>query len=85
MEDPRWIRQDRNNAEVGGKLKQGARSTKISIEERLARLFENDKNGDGRLSRKEYQSQRFGTMDRNNNGFITKKEAAAAFKHFFGN
>ena len=85
MEDPRWIRQDRTNAEVGGKLKQGARGRNISIEERLARLFENDKNGDGRLSRKEYQSQRFGTMDRNNNGFITKKEATAAFKHFYGN
>ena len=82
MEEPRWIRQDRTNAEVGGKLKQGRAQ---SIEARLNRIFENDKNGDGRLSRKEYQGQYFDTMDRNGNGFVTKREATAALKQFFGN
>ena len=84
MEDPRWIRQDRTNAEVGGKLKRG-RAGNQSIEARLARIFQNDKNSDGRLSRKEYDNQYFDTMDRNSNGFVTKKEAAAALKQYYGN
>ena len=85
MEDPRWIRQDRTNAEVGGKLKRSGRGGKLGIEDRLARLFENDKNSDGRLSRKELNNQYFDSMDRNGNGFVTKKEATAALKQFLGN
>ncbi len=81
MEDPRWIRQDRTNAEIGGKLKQSARTRNQSIQQRLTRIFENDQNKDGRLSRKEYDNGNFDTMDRNGNGFVTKKEATAALRH----
>ena len=84
MEKPRWIRQDRTNAEIGGKLKRG-KAGKQSIEKRLARIFQNDKNGDGRLSRKEYDGQYFDTMDLNGNGFITRKEATTALNQYYGN
>jgi arylsulfatase A-like enzyme len=84
MEKPRWIRQDRTNAEVGGKLKRG-RAGNQGIEDRVARIFENDKNGDGRLSRKEYDGQYFDTMDRNDNGFVTKREATAAMRQYDNN
>ena len=83
MEEPRWIRQDRRNAEVGGKLKTAARSpgrNDLSPEERLARLFRADANGDGRLTRKEYSGQYFDALDRNGNGVITRIEAKAMIK-----
>jgi arylsulfatase A-like enzyme len=82
MEAPRWIRQDRTNAEVGGKLKSRARGGNVGIEERLERIFKNDRNGDGRLSRKEFDSPYFETLDRNKNGFITKQEAEVMLKQF---
>jgi hypothetical protein len=81
MKDPRWIRQDSTNAEVGRKLKQSARTRNQSIQQRLTRIFENDQNKDGRLPRKEYDNGNFDTMDRNGNGFVTKKEATAALRH----
>ena len=75
MEAPRWIRQDRSNAEVGGKLKSAGA---VDVEARINRIFRNDKNGDGRLSRVEFDNQYFDTIDRNGNGYITKREAASA-------
>ena len=83
MEEPRWIRQDRRNAEVGGKLKTAASSpsrSDLSQEERLERLFQADRNGDGRLTRREYQGQFFEALDRNGNGVITRREAEAVIK-----
>ena len=86
MEAPRWIRQDRTNAEPGGKLKSSGRGNTVqSNEARLERIFKNDRNGDDRLSRKEWDNQYFDTLDRNGNGFITKKEAAAMLKQLVDN
>jgi len=39
MESPRWIRQDRNNAEVGGQLKNAKISSAQDPDARLERLF----------------------------------------------
>lgn len=39
MESPRWIRQDRNNAEVGGQLKNAKISSAQESDTRLERLF----------------------------------------------
>ncbi|MBC9868778.1 MAG: hypothetical protein F7O42_13040 [Opitutae bacterium] len=80
MEAPRWIRQDRANAEVGGKLKSEAAANDPGIEARVNRLFRNDRNGDGRLERKEYDGRYFDQLDRNGNGVITRREATAILK-----
>jgi arylsulfatase A-like enzyme len=39
MEAPRWIRQDRSNAEVGGTLKRGTKGNAVGVEPRLERIF----------------------------------------------
>ena len=85
MEKPRWIRQDRTNAEVGGKLKPKGNANNQSIEERVNRLFQNDRNGNGRLNRSEYDGQYFDQLDRNGNGVITRQEATAVLKQYYSN
>ena len=90
MEAPRWIRQDRTNAEVGGTLKSAAtpqtrRGANLSVEERVDRLFRNDANQDGRLTRKEYSGQYFDALDRYGNGIITRNEAEAMVKQATAN
>lgn len=83
MEVPRWIRQDRTNAEVGGKLKSKTGANNAAIIERVNRLFQNDRNGNGRLNRREYDGQYFDQLDRNGNGIITRQEATAAFQEYY--
>jgi len=83
MEDPRWIRQDRTNAEVGGKLKSKGAASNQSIEQRVNRIFQNDRNGNGRLNRNEYDGQYFEQLDRNGNGIITRQEATAVLRQFY--
>jgi arylsulfatase A-like enzyme len=83
MEEPRWIRQDRRNAEKGGKLKtasMNSNGSSLNSKQRIERLFRNDKNGDGRLTRREYQGPYFDTLDWNGNGIITRREAEAAIR-----
>ncbi|OUW15578.1 MAG: hypothetical protein CBD18_08700 [Opitutales bacterium TMED158] len=85
MEVPRWIRQDRTNAEVGGKLKtvslpQTRGGADLSVDERVERLFRSDANSDERLTRKEYSGQFFEALDRNGNGIVTRKEAEAIIR-----
>ena len=51
MTAPRWIRQDRNNSEVGGRLKQAAEAAQAAGTPPLAAVF--DANGDGVLQASE--------------------------------
>ena len=88
MEEPRWIRQDRRNAEIGGKLKKAStppNTGSLNPEQRIERLFRNDKNGDGRLTRREYQGQYFDALDRNSNGVINRREAEAVVQQATSN
>ena len=85
MEDPRWIRQDRTNAEVGGKLKSRGNASNQSIQQRVNRIFQNDRNGNGRLTRNEYDGQYFNQLDRNGNGIITRQEATAVLREYYSN
>ncbi len=83
IEEPRWIRQDRRNAEEGGKLKAasaGPDDRELNPKQRVERLFRDDNNGDDRLTRREYQGQFFDALDRNGNRVITRREAEAVIR-----
>ena len=71
MMEPQWIRQDGNNAELGGKLKAGT-----STQSRLETYFRSaDSNGDGRVSAEEFKRPNvFKAVDKNKDGFATLKE-----------
>ena len=78
METPRWIRQDRSNAEVGGKLKKTpTRKRKNMLKNAFTKA---DKNGDGKLSNLEFWAKEtFKAVDANADGFATIQELRAYY------
>jgi hypothetical protein len=82
MIDPKWIRQDRFNAERGGKLKENPTRRPSSrrgnsVEEAFKRA---DKNSDGKLMRNEFPQPRvFDEVDTNNDGTATLDEVRAFY------
>ncbi len=76
MMDPLWIRQDRRNAEPGGKLKTAAPATPRPGRSRIDQAFQAaDKNGDGKLTSEEYpQPGIFDALDADEDGFATPAE-----------
>jgi len=78
MEEPRWIRQDRNNAEPGGKLVAKAKKKKQTIK---GAVTKRDKNGDGKMSKDEYwEPAAFGKVDSNGDGQATLEEIRAYYR-----
>jgi arylsulfatase A-like enzyme len=76
METPRWIRQDRTNAEIGGALK----SKPIANAQNTIRsaFTKADRNGDGMLSPNEiWPNVDFEMVDANSDGFATIEEVRA--------
>lgn len=80
MEKPRWIRQDRSNAEPGGQLKSKSARTparKNSIKNAFTKA---DRNGDGKLSGKEFwKAEIFKAVDSDADGFATIEEIRAYY------
>jgi Ca2+-binding EF-hand superfamily protein len=78
MMDPQWIRQDRYNAEPGGKLKEDPiqRSGTGRGESRIEAAFTRaDRNGDGKLTRDEFPQPRvFDRVDANGDGTASLEE-----------
>ena len=79
MMPAQWVRQDRRNAEPGGKLKgqplprrrAGARRGRLQEAFRAA-----DRDGDGKLSADEFpRPEIFKEVDRDGDGFVTREEA----------
>ena len=85
MVDAKWIRQDRDNAEVGGKLNFGAGKGRDQFPQTgqatlNARFRGRDRNGDGKLTRDEVpQTIPFDQWDANKDGVVTLEE----FKTFY--
>lgn len=79
METPRWIRQDRTNAEVGGALKAKAASARPNTIK--SAFTKADENRDGKLSRGEYwKPSEFTKIDANGDGSATIEEIRAYAK-----
>ncbi len=87
----KWIRQDRRNAEIGGKLKaEGESPTPRRGTPAAGRIDEAfkaaDKNNDGKLSRDEYpQPGVFDAVDANKDGSATPEEVRAYYRNRRGN
>ena len=80
MEKPRWIRQDRNNSEPGGKLLTGKAKAKKKQTLKGA-LKKRDKDGDGKLTQQEYWEPKvFGKVDKDADGFATIEEIRAHYR-----
>ena len=80
MEKPRWIRQDRSNAEPGGKLKPRSTRTPGKKNTIKSAFTKADQNGDSRLSEKEFwKKEIFKAVDRNGDGFATIEEIRAHY------
>jgi arylsulfatase A-like enzyme len=83
MMEPKWIRQDRFNAEPGGKLKPEAQRRRRGA--RVGTLIEQafraaDTNGDGKLSKQEYpRPNDFSEVDRNGDGYATAEEVRSYY------
>jgi arylsulfatase A-like enzyme len=80
MEKPRWIRQDRRNAEPGGKLKpRSAQST--GKRPSIKKAFTNaDRNGDSKLSKAEFwKTEIFKAVDKDGDGYATIEEIRAHY------
>ncbi len=79
MEKPRWIRQDRNNAEPGGKLLvQSRKKKKQTIK---GAVTKRDKDSDGKMSKDEYwEPAVFSKVDANGDGFATLEEIRAYYR-----
>jgi arylsulfatase A-like enzyme len=79
MEEPKWIRQDRTNAEPGGKLKpERPRKRGNILQTALKRA---DQDGDGQLSAKEFwKPDVFGKVDRDGDGLATIDELRAYYR-----
>jgi len=74
MIDAKWIRQDRTNAEPGGKLKTGTgrQQGRTTLK---SRFRERDRNGDGKLTADEFiNPARVKELDRNADGAVTLEE-----------
>jgi arylsulfatase A-like enzyme len=79
MEKPHWIRQDRSNAEPGGRLL--ANSKKKKKQTIKGAVTKRDKNGDGKLSAGEYwESAVFDKVDANGDGLATLEEIRAYYR-----
>ncbi|MEM8953837.1 MAG: sulfatase-like hydrolase/transferase [Verrucomicrobiota bacterium] len=83
MMDPQWIRQDRDNAEPGGKLKEVAetRNRRSPSTAQLREVFPRaDQNNDGKLTREEYpRPENFPQVDTNDDGVVTLEEVRVRF------
>ncbi|MEM7146797.1 MAG: sulfatase-like hydrolase/transferase [Verrucomicrobiota bacterium] len=81
MMEPQWIRQDRDNAEPGGKLKEVAetRNRRSPSTAQLREVFARaDQNNDGKLTREEYpRPENFPQVDTNDDGVVTLEEVRA--------
>jgi len=80
MMDPLWIRQDRDNAEPGGKLKENPsrpNQRRAGVDrDRIREAFTRaDANQDGKLSREEFpQARVFDQVDTDGDGFASRTE-----------
>lgn len=80
MKEPQWIRQDRSNAEPGGKLKPPGAPQKGNV---LQNAFKKaDQDGDGKLSAKEFWNPDvFKAVDGDGDGLATIDEARAYYRN----
>lgn len=75
MGKPRWIRQDRSNAERGGKLKSTSSRTPTGKNPLKSAFMKADQNGDGKVSGTEFwKADIFKAVDGNGDGFATIEE-----------
>lgn len=85
MAPAKWIRQDRKNAEVGGKLKAGSTKGRKSRQQGQktveARFREADRNGGEKLTADEIKNpERFKGMDRDGDGAATIEEVRVYYR-----
>lgn len=82
LEKPRWIRQDRNNAEPGGQLKAQPQKKKNTLKKAFTKA---DRNGDDKLARDEFWLPKaFTAVDKDRDGFATIEEIRAFYRGLKG-